>query len=97
MPVPAGAYYGAQTARSLQHFNIGQGAGGQGRMPFEVIHAYGTLKKAAAFANYELHLLTPEKKKLISQAANEVATGALDAHFPLSIWQTGSGTQTNIN
>ncbi len=90
--VPADAYYGAQTARSLIHFNIGQET-----MPREIIRAFGVLKKAAAMVNAELGLLPPEKKDLIVRAADEVIEGKLDAHFPLRIWQTGSGTQTNMN
>ncbi len=90
--VPASAYYGAQTARSLIHFNIGGS-----KMPLQVIHAYGKIKKCAAMVNCVLGLLPEEKKRWIVQAAEEVAEGRLDDHFPLSIWQTGSGTQTNMN
>ncbi|MCS6999390.1 MAG: class II fumarate hydratase [Bacteroidota bacterium] len=90
--VPAEVYYGAQTARSLIHFAIGTE-----RMPRELIRALGLLKKAAAIVNAELGLLPPEKRDLIVQAADEVIEGKLDAHFPLSVWQTGSGTQTNMN
>ncbi|MBI5427032.1 MAG: class II fumarate hydratase [Nitrospinae bacterium] len=90
--VPANAYYGAQTARSLIHFNIGQET-----MPREIVRAFGVLKKAAAMVNAELGLLPAEKKDLIVRAADEVIEGKLDAHFPLRIWQTGSGTQTNMN
>ncbi|MCC5832846.1 MAG: class II fumarate hydratase [Chlamydiales bacterium] len=90
--VQASAYYGAQTARSLIHFNIGLD-----KMPIPVIRALGMIKKAAAQVNFELGLISEEKKGLISQAAEEVADGLLNAHFPLSIWQTGSGTQTNMN
>lgn len=92
--VPTNVYYGAQTARSLIYFNIG---GRQDLVPMPVIAAYGLLKKAAAEANLELGLLDPKKAALIIQAANEVIEGKLAEHFPLSIWQTGSGTQTNMN
>ena len=90
--VPHDRYYGAQTARSLIYFNIGFDA-----MPSSLICAFGILKKAAAMANKELKELSPEKAKLIIQAADEVIQGKLDGHFPLRIWQTGSGTQTNMN
>ena len=90
--VPADRYYGAQTARSLVHFDIGRDT-----MPPELIHAFGILKKAAALVNQDLGKLPPEKTRLIAQAADEVATGKLDEHFPLRVWQTGSGTQTNMN
>ncbi len=90
--VPADAYYGAQTARSLIYFNIGGD-----RMPEAVIRAYGLIKKCAAETNYELGLLSEEKKNWIVVAAQEVMEGKLDKHFPLKIWQTGSGTQTNMN
>jgi fumarate hydratase class II len=90
--VPQDRYYGAQTARSLMNFKIG----GE-RFPREFIRALGVLKNAAAEANQELGLLSPEKAGLIIQAADEVITGKLDDHFPLVIWQTGSGTQTNMN
>ncbi len=90
--VPADKYYGAQTARSLIHFAIGTE-----RMPRELIRAFGILKKAAAQANAELGVLPAEKRDLIVAAADEVIAGKLDDHFPLSVWQTGSGTQTNMN
>jgi fumarate hydratase class II len=90
--VPADRYYGAQSARSLIHFNIGRDT-----MPPELIRALGILKKAAALVNQDLGKLPPEKAKLIIQAAEEVIAGKLDEHFPLRIWQTGSGTQTNMN
>lgn len=90
--VPESAYYGAQTARSLIHFNIGVE-----KMPLAVIRAYGVLKMMAAKVNHELGLLPKDKANLIMQAAKEVADGKLNDHFPLSIWQTGSGTQTNMN
>src|SRR5574341_2191662 len=90
--VPDDKYYGAQTARSLIHFKIG----GE-RMPREMIWAFGILKKAAALVNKELGLLPAEKADLIVKAADEVISGKLDEHFPLVVWQTGSGTQTNMN
>lgn len=90
--VPADRYYGAQTARSLHYFDIGPDI-----MPRSLIRAFGILKKAAAQANQELGILDKEKAKLIMQAADEVIEGTLEEHFPLSIWQTGSGTQTNMN
>ncbi len=90
--VPSDRYYGAQTARSLMNFKIGTE-----RMPRELIRALGILKKAAAQTNAELGTLPREKADLISQAADEVISGKLDDHFPLVVWQTGSGTQTNMN
>ncbi len=90
--VPNDRYYGAQTARSLIHFDIGRDT-----MPPELIRAFGILKKAAALVNQDLGKLSAEKTKLIVQAADEVIAGKLDEHFPLHIWQTGSGTQTNMN
>ncbi len=90
--VPADKYYGAQTARSLMNFKIG----GE-RFPREMIRALGILKKAAAMANEELGMLPHEKAELIIKAADEVIEGKLDEHFPLVVWQTGSGTQTNMN
>ena len=92
MQVPSDRYYGAQTARSLHNFKIGGD-----RFPREMIRALGVLKKAAAMANRELRLLTHEKADLIETAAQEVIDGKLDDHFPLVVWQTGSGTQTNMN
>ena len=90
--VPVTAYWGAQTQRSLLHFNIGFDV-----MPRELIRALGILKKAAAIVNFDLGKLPEDKMKLIVQAADEVIAGKLDAHFPLRVWQTGSGTQTNMN
>src|ERR1700677_959667 len=90
--VPANVYWGAQTQRSLLHFNIGRDT-----MPPELIRAFGILKKACALVNQELGKLAPEKARLIVQAADEVIAGKLDDQFPLRIWQTGSGTQTNMN
>jgi fumarate hydratase class II len=92
MEVPAGRYYGAQTARSLIYFAIGKDT-----MPPELIQAFGILKKAAALVNQDLGKLSAEKAKLITQSADEVISGKLNEHFPLRIWQTGSGTQTNMN
>ncbi len=88
-------YWGAQTERSLRHFSIGDPAAD--RMPLEVIRAQAILKKAAALANREAGNLDPEVADLIVAAADEVIAGALDDHFPLFVWQTGSGTQTNMN
>jgi len=90
--VPAEKYYGAQTARSLANFDIG----GQ-KMPEEIIRAFGILKKAAAVANFRLGLLDAKTRDLIVQASDEVITGKLAEHFPLVVWQTGSGTQSNMN
>jgi fumarate hydratase class II len=90
--VPADRYYGAQTARSLIHFNIGRDI-----MPREITRSFGILKKACALVNRDLGKLTEEKCKLIIQAADEVIAGKLDDHFPLRVWQTGSGTQSNMN
>ena len=90
--VPADKYYGAQSARSLKNFAISSETFTR---PF--IEAFGILKKACALANFECGVLSEDKLKLIQQAANEVIDGTLDSHFPLSIWQTGSGTQTNMN
>jgi fumarate hydratase, class II len=90
--VPSDKYYGAQTQRSLIHFNIGHDT-----MPREMIRALGILKKAAALVNEDLGKLPTDKSKLIAEAADEVIEGRLDEHFPLRVWQTGSGTQTNMN
>ena len=92
LEVPADRYWGCQTQRSLQNFKIG----GE-RMPEGVIWAFGILKKGAALANAELGILKEETAKLICQAADEVRNGKLDDHFPLVVWQTGSGTQSNMN
>jgi fumarate hydratase class II len=91
--VPADKYWGAQTQRSKENFKIGD----PGSMPKEIIRAFGVLKKSAALANNELGVLTDEKCKLIVQACDEVIDGKLDDNFPLVIWQTGSGTQSNMN
>jgi fumarate hydratase class II len=90
--VRADRYWGAQTERSLHHFNIGFDV-----MPREMVRALGILKKAAALVNEELGKLSAEKARLIERAADEVIEGKLDEHFPLRVWQTGSGTQTNMN
>ncbi|MCC6130589.1 MAG: class II fumarate hydratase [Acidobacteria bacterium] len=90
--VPAGRYWGAQTQRSLHYFDIGTDT-----MPRPVIRAMGILKKAAAITNHELGKLAREKRDLIVAAADEVIEGRLDDHFPLRVWQTGSGTQSNMN
>ena len=92
IPVPRDRYYGAQTARSLVHFDIGNDV-----KPPELIRALGVLKKACALANRDLGKLPTEKCDLITAAADEVIAGKLDDHFPLRIWQTGSGTQSNMN
>jgi fumarate hydratase class II len=92
IPVPNDRYYGAQTARSLIHFDIGRDL-----MPIEVVHAFGVLKKACALVNQDLGKLKPDLAKLITDAADEVSSGKLDGHFPLHVWQTGSGTQSNMN
>ena len=91
--VPANRYWGAQTERSRNNFKIGREAS----MPIEIIHAFAYLKKAAAHANHDLGVLTLEKRDLISTVCDEVLTGMHDAEFPLVIWQTGSGTQSNMN
>ncbi|HTN61816.1 MAG TPA: class II fumarate hydratase [Devosia sp.] len=90
--VPSAKYYGAQTARSLANFDIG----GE-KMPKEIITAFGILKKAAALANHKLGLLDEKTRDLIVAAADEVIAGKLEEHFPLVVWQTGSGTQSNMN
>ncbi len=91
--VPAHCYWGAQTERSRNNFKIGP----EGSMPIEVIHAFAYLKKAAAHANHELGVLAQEKRDLISKVCNEILTGQHNNEFPLVIWQTGSGTQSNMN
>src|SRR5438067_6030465 len=90
--VPANVYWGAQTQRSLLHFNIGRDV-----MPPEMIRAFGILKKACALVNQDLGKLPADKAKLIAQAADEVIADKLSDQFPLRVWQTGSGTQTNMN
>ena len=91
--VPANRYWGAQTERSRNNFKIGP----EGSMPLEIIHAFAYLKKAAAQANCDLGVLTPEKSALISRVCEEIISGKHDDEFPLVIWQTGSGTQSNMN
>jgi fumarate hydratase class II len=91
--VPADKLWGAQTQRSIQNFPIGP----SGSMPIEIIHAFGYLKKAAALTNQALEVLPEEKAKLIAQACDDIIAGKLDENFPLVIWQTGSGTQSNMN
>jgi fumarate hydratase class II len=91
--VPADRYWGAQTERSRNNFKIGPEAS----MPREIIHAFGYLKKAAAMANHELGVLAADKKDMIATVCDEIVDGKLDDQFPLVIWQTGSGTQSNMN
>jgi fumarate hydratase, class II len=91
--VPADKYWGAQTERSRNNFKIGP----EGSMPMEIIYAFAYLKKAAALANHELGVLSAEKKEFIANACDEILEGKLDSEFPLVIWQTGSGTQSNMN
>ena len=91
--VPSNAYWGAQTERSRNNFKIGH----EGSMPKEIIYAFAYLKKAAAHANHELGVLSQEKRDLISVVCDEILTGMHDQEFPLVIWQTGSGTQSNMN
>ena len=94
--VPSDRLWGAQTQRSVQNFRIGVG---KETMPEEIVHAFGILKKAAASVNAELlpEKMTPEKLAAITFACDEVISGKLDDHFPLVVWQTGSGTQSNMN
>ncbi len=91
--VPAHRYWGAQTERSRNNFRIGPEAS----MPIEIIHAFAHLKKAAAYANCDLNVLSAEKRDAIAAVCDEILTGSLDTEFPLVIWQTGSGTQSNMN
>lgn len=90
--VPGDKYWGAQTQRSIENFQIGKE-----KMPIELVHALGLVKKAAALVNFEMRLLGKEKKDLIVKVCDEVVRGKLDDHFDLVVWQTGSGTQTNMN
>src|ERR1700720_4097890 len=90
--VPSESYWGAQTERSRQNFRIGHD-----RMPQPIIHALGIVKLAAAQTNRELGLLDQRRARAIVRASQEVIDGKLDDHFPLVVWQTGSGTQTNMN
>jgi fumarate hydratase class II len=92
--VPADAYYGAQTQRSVEHFKIAQDIN---RMPKEIIRAFAYLKKAAAITNFDAGVLSKEKLDLISNVCDEILAGKLDNEFPLVVWQTGSGTQSNMN
>jgi fumarate hydratase class II len=90
--VPAEKYWGAQTQRSVNNFKIGDG-----RMPSEIISAFAYLKKAAAVSNNELGVLAKDKADLIARVCDEILAGNLDDQFPLVVWQTGSGTQSNMN
>jgi fumarate hydratase class II len=92
--VPADVYYGAQTQRSIDNFKIAQD---RDRMPKEIIKAFAYLKKAAAITNVDAGILTEEKSNLIGNVCDEILEGSLDAYFPLVVWQTGSGTQSNMN
>jgi fumarate hydratase, class II len=92
--VPSDVYYGAQTQRSIENFKIAQDVS---RMPIEIIRAFAYLKKAAALTNFDAGILSEEKTKLIGQVSDEILEGSLDAYFPLVVWQTGSGTQSNMN
>ncbi|MBZ5536449.1 MAG: class II fumarate hydratase [Acidobacteriia bacterium] len=92
IPVPSDKYWGAQTQRSFENFVIG----GQ-KMPIEVIQAFAVLKKASAMTNMELGVLSREKAEVIGRVCDEIVAGKLDEHFPLVVWQTGSGTQSNMN
>ena len=91
--IPIESYWGPQTQRSINNFKIGN----KSTMPIEIIYGFATLKKAAAYANHELKILTLEKRNAISKVCDEIIDGKLDNHFPLVVWQTGSGTQTNMN
>ena len=91
--VPENVYWGAQTERSKNNFKIGKNAS----MPLEIIYGFAYLKKAAAHANCDLGVLTSEKRDLISKVCDEILDGKLDDQFPLVVWQTGSGTQSNMN
>ena len=90
--VPADKYWAAQTQRSIENFKIG----GQ-KMPIEIVRAFGILKKAAANTNATLGVLPKSKSKLIGKVCDEILAGKLDDQFPLVVWQTGSGTQSNMN
>ena len=91
--VPADKLWAAQTERSRNNFKIGH----PGSMPIEVIYAFALLKKSIAHANCDLGILSKQKRDLISRVCDEIQSGKLDGHFPLVVWQTGSGTQTNMN
>ena len=90
--VPKDVYWGAQTERSFENFEIGIE-----KIPMEVIRAFAILKKAAAMANHRLGKLDQRRMEIISQVCDEILSGKLDRHFPLAVWQTGSGTQSNMN
>ena len=92
--VPVNAFYGAQTQRSIDNFRIAQDIN---RMPGEIIKAFAYLKEAAALTNFEAGVLSKEKMELISRVCREILEGKLDEYFPLVVWQTGSGTQSNMN
>jgi len=92
--VPAHVLWGAQTQRSIENFKIAQDIN---KMPKEIIKAFAYLKKAAAITNFEAGVLPEEKKNLIAQVCDEILAGKLDDYFPLVVWQTGSGTQSNMN
>src|ERR1700704_827888 len=92
--VPIDSYYGAQTQRSIDNFKIAQDIN---KMPKEIIRAFAYLKKAAAITNFEAGILPKEKSDLIGQVCDEILQGKLDDSFPLVVWQTGSGTQSNMN
>src|SRR3954467_1665504 len=92
--VPANVYWGAQTQRSIENFKIAQDIN---KMPKEIIKAFAYLKKAAALTNTDLGVLPAEKSALIARVCDEILEGKLDAEFPLVVWQTGSGTQSNMN
>jgi len=91
--VPSEKYWGAQTQRSINNFKIGRPSS----MPIEIIYGFAYLKKAAAYTNCDLGVISSEKKDLISQVCDEIINGKLDDQFPLVVWQTGSGTQSNMN
>jgi fumarate hydratase, class II len=91
--IPVNKYWGPQTERSRNNFRIGP----EGSMPSEIIRAFGYVKKASAITNHAFGLLPGEKKELITEVCDEIISGSLSDHFPLVIWQTGSGTQTNMN
>ena len=91
--IPIESYWGPQTQRSINNFKIGN----KSTMPIEIIYGFATLKKAAAYANHKLQILTLEKRNAISKVCDEIIDGKLNKHFPLVVWQTGSGTQTNMN
>ena len=90
--VPVNKYWGAQTQRSIENFKIGTEL-----IPIELIHSFAIQKKASAISNLALEKLDPQKGQVIIQVCDEIIKGSLDNHFPLSVWQTGSGTQTNMN